>query len=240
ITPEIPAVTVNICDVLTTINSLIGIVQDFVEGIILGALDAVGINIFAAIDSLKAKLLEPFEGLAEALARVETTIDEVIARLGDAVEAVEVFFTDLAEMLGTHGHVTALRRTRVASFGEDDMITLEALEALAADPQAAIDARLLPPAAALEGLDTVTVDKVAASRLRRGQASLVRPLELMEEAEIGAICGGELVALCRAQHGALHPVRVFRSPRRRITVNPKERPSPCDTSSSPPASPSAS
>ncbi|MEM8663606.1 MAG: tRNA pseudouridine(55) synthase TruB [Pseudomonadota bacterium] len=147
---------------------------------------------------------------------------------------------DLAQMLGTVGHVTALRRTRVGPFGEADMITLDALRALAEDPQAAIDAHLRAPAAALEGLDTVEVDKVAASRLRRGQASIVRPLELLDEAEIGAICGGELVALCRAQHGALHPVRVFRSPRRRITVTPKEAPAPCDTSSSPSESPSAS
>ncbi|MEM9222255.1 MAG: tRNA pseudouridine(55) synthase TruB [Pseudomonadota bacterium] len=150
---------------------------------------------------------------------------------------VRAIARDLAKQLGTAGHVTALRRTRVGPFSEDDSITLDALSALAKDPQAAIDTHLLNPTTALSGIATVDVDRVAASRLRQGQATIVRPLTEFEEDEIGAICGGELVALCRAQQGALHPVRVFRSPRRRITLNPQEPASPCAPSETPSPAP---
>ena len=131
---------------------------------------------------------------------------------------------DLAEMLGTAGHVSELRRTRVGPFEEADMVTLEMLQASEADPQAIVDTYLRQPAAALEGLATVEVDRVAASRLRRGQSALVRELLTFgEDEDIGAICAGELVALCRLEQGALQPARVFRSPRKRITIPPKRR-----------------
>ena len=120
--------------------------------------------------------------------------------------------------LGTCAHVTALRRTRVGPFGEADMVTLEALTALAADAQAAIDHVLRPPADALIGMPTLSVDRNAAGRLRRGQAALLRPGDPVAEGEICALDGGDVVALCSAQAGELKPVRVFRTPRRRITV----------------------
>ena len=44
-----------------------------------------------------------------------------------------------------------------------------------------------------------------------------------EDEDIGAICAGELVALCRLEQGSLQPARVFRSPRKRITIQPKRR-----------------
>ncbi|RAH99797.1 tRNA pseudouridine(55) synthase TruB [Acuticoccus sediminis] len=127
---------------------------------------------------------------------------------------------DLGEALGTCAHVTALRRTRVGPFREEDMITLDALRERAVDPQAAIEAVLRDPADALLGLPEMDVDRNAAGRLRRGQGALLRPGDpmLAEDSEICAREGGKLVALCRAQAGELRPVRVFRAPRRRITV----------------------
>ena len=127
---------------------------------------------------------------------------------------------DLGEALGTHAHVKALRRTWVSPFAEADMITLEDLRALAVDPQAAIEAGLRNPSDALLALPQIEVDRNAAGRLRRGQGSLLRPGDpmLVEDAEIRAMEAGNLVALCRAQAGELRPVRVFRAPRRRITV----------------------
>ncbi len=130
---------------------------------------------------------------------------------------------DLAEMLGTAGHVSALRRTRVGPFDEDDMVTLAALQAGEADPQAMIDAHMRQPSAALEGLATVEIDRVAAGRLRRGQSAIMRELLAFgADEDIGALNAGELVALCRLQEGSLHPVRVFRSPRRRMVIMPKK------------------
>ncbi|MBJ3778815.1 tRNA pseudouridine(55) synthase TruB [Acuticoccus mangrovi] len=131
---------------------------------------------------------------------------------------------DLGEALGTRGHVSALRRTRVGPFGAADMITLEDLRALAADdPQAAVDRVLRRPSDALLDLPAIEIDRNAAGRLRRGQSTLLRPGDLADprlvpSGDIRAMLGGDLVALCSAQAGELYPVRVFRNPRRRLTV----------------------
>ncbi|WP_083659931.1 tRNA pseudouridine(55) synthase TruB [Acuticoccus yangtzensis] len=133
---------------------------------------------------------------------------------------------DLGEALGTYGHVTALRRTRVGPFHAEDMITLDDLREEAVDPQAAIDEVLREPSDALLGLPEIVVDRNAAGRLRRGQGALLRPGDpaLEENSEICAMEGGKLVALCRAEAGELRPVRVFKAPRRRITIMPTPRP----------------
>ncbi len=135
---------------------------------------------------------------------------------------VRAIARDLAQALGTEGHVSQLRRTRVGPFGEADMVTLEDLRNMAAaDPQGAIDARLLNPALALDDLPAVEVDRVGASRLKRGQGVILRPLrDDLEGSEVRAVLAGELIALCRVEQSELHPVRVFRSARRRIVITP--------------------
>lgn len=138
---------------------------------------------------------------------------------------VRAIARDLGVMLGTCAHVTALRRTRVGPFGEDDMYTLDMLTELAADPQKAIDRVLRDPAEALGDVPSFAVDRNAAGRLRRGQSALIRPGDPVESAGLmRATLGAELIALCQATQGELHPVRVFREPRRRITT-PVPRPS---------------
>jgi tRNA pseudouridine55 synthase len=67
-------------------------------------------------------------------------------------------------------------------------------------------------------MPTMAVDRNAAGRLRRGQAALLRPGDPVVEGEVCALDGRDVVALCSAQAGELRPVRVFRAPRRRITV----------------------
>lgn len=137
---------------------------------------------------------------------------------------VRAIARDLGARLGTAAHVTALRRTRVGPFREGDMVSLADLsEAAIADTQGAVDTHLRAPAEALAGLARVAVDRTAASRLRRGQSALLRPgddfgITDTHEGECLAVAGPELLAICRAEIGELHPVRVFRSPRRRVTV----------------------
>ncbi|MEM6761909.1 MAG: tRNA pseudouridine(55) synthase TruB [Pseudomonadota bacterium] len=139
---------------------------------------------------------------------------------------VRAIARDLAHALGTAGHVSELRRTRAGPFDEADAITLDALrDAAGEDVQAAIENALLAPTAALHDMPAVEVDRVAAGRLTSGQSAILRPLTDLE-GEFRAMAAGNLVALCRAQHGELHPVRVFRRPRRRITVMPTES-TPC-------------
>src|ERR1700712_5520765 len=76
---------------------------------------------------------------------------------------------DLAEALGTRGHVTLLRRTEVAGLAEAQSITLEALEA-AADR----DALLKPSAIALTHLPELQMSPDDAALLRHGGVVLLR------------------------------------------------------------------
>jgi tRNA pseudouridine55 synthase len=134
---------------------------------------------------------------------------------------VRAIARDLGERLGTCAHVTALRRTRVGPFGEADMITLEALrERVAAGAQEALDAVLREPGEGLAELPAFPVDRNGAGRLRRGQSVLVRPGDPVAEGPMRAMLGGEVVALCTMERGDLQPSRVFRAPRRRLTVPP--------------------
>jgi tRNA pseudouridine55 synthase len=70
---------------------------------------------------------------------------------------------DVGEGLGCGGYVSSLRRTQVGPLVPDQAVPLDA------DPEAA-RARLLPVAAAVVGLPSVTVDEVAQSRFRSGQS----------------------------------------------------------------------
>ncbi len=126
---------------------------------------------------------------------------------------VRALARDLGEALGCHGHVTALRRTRVGPFAEGDAITLDALGDMAGErPAEAVAEVVQPTEAALVDLPSVEVDKRGAVRLRRGQSLLLRgPEGTMQGATIYAMSGDHLVALGEVDGGELHPVRVFRA-----------------------------
>ncbi len=74
---------------------------------------------------------------------------------------------DLAEALGTRGHVTALRRLYVEPFAGEPMHTLESLEEARARGASPV---LLPPDWPLAQLPAVRLGASAAQRLLRGQA----------------------------------------------------------------------
>jgi tRNA pseudouridine55 synthase len=113
---------------------------------------------------------------------------------------------DLAEALGTRGHVTRLRRTAVAGFTEADTATIEAIEA-AADR----DALLRPSAVALAHLPEVRVSPDDAALIRNGGVVLLRgagaPITL---ADAWASLNGAVVAVGRVEAGHFHPTRVLR------------------------------
>ena len=89
---------------------------------------------------------------------------------------VRALVVDLAAALGTVGHVVELRRVGVEPFGGEPMLTLEALEALAASGgTGALDARLLPPDRALAGWPEVLLSGATAERLAHGQAVAADP-----------------------------------------------------------------
>ena len=80
---------------------------------------------------------------------------------------VRVLAEEIAEALGTVGHVSALRRLEVEPFGAEPMQTLESLERTCAAGGAAA---LLPADYPLRHLPAVHLTAEDAARIRKGQA----------------------------------------------------------------------
>ncbi len=114
---------------------------------------------------------------------------------------------DLGRLLGCLGHVTALRRTRVGPFLEEDSFTLEEIEA----PGGALEA-MLSVEAGLTELPCVVVDRDTAARLRRGGSVILRGRDAPHEGVAYAACGGVPIAFGEVIEGALEPSRVFNLP----------------------------
>jgi tRNA pseudouridine55 synthase len=113
---------------------------------------------------------------------------------------------DLAEALGTRGHVTLLRRTAVAGFTEQDSVLLETLEA-ATDR----DALLQPTAIALAHLPELRMTPDEAALLRNGGAVLLRGAQAPVTLETAwASLRGQAVAIGEVRAGHFHPTRVLR------------------------------
>ncbi|PJK13532.1 tRNA pseudouridine(55) synthase TruB [Lysobacteraceae bacterium NML07-0707] len=77
---------------------------------------------------------------------------------------------DLGELLGCGAHVAELRRLWVEPFRKPQMWTLEELQALAEQGDAALDACLLPIEAGMAAWPKVQLDAVQAHKLGQGQA----------------------------------------------------------------------
>ncbi|HXY59282.1 MAG TPA: tRNA pseudouridine(55) synthase TruB [Methylocystis sp.] len=120
---------------------------------------------------------------------------------------VRAIARDVGRLLGCFGHVTALRRTRVGPFIEDDSFTFEELEAAGGAAQA-----LLSVEAGLLSLPCVIVDRNAAARLRRGGSLILRGRDAPVEGLVYAACGGAPIAFGEVVEGALVPSRVFNLP----------------------------
>jgi len=120
---------------------------------------------------------------------------------------VRALARDMGRALGCFGHVSALRRTGVGPFCEQDGVTLERLEAADA---AALTSLLQPVAAGLQGLPTVSVSRADAARLVRGQAVLLRGRDApIVEGSVAIFTQGDLIALADAAEGELRPRRIF-------------------------------
>ncbi len=120
---------------------------------------------------------------------------------------VRAIARDLGRLMGCYGHVTALRRTRVGPFYEEDSYTLDEIESqgMAADAMLSVEA-------GLSELPCVVVDRDTAARLRRGGSVILRGRDAPHEGVIYAACGGVPVAFGEVVEGALEPSRVFNLP----------------------------
>ena len=116
---------------------------------------------------------------------------------------------DLAMNLGTYGHVSELRRTRVGPFRIDGAISLEKLEDLS-HKGAALTA-LLALKAALDDIPALILTASEAQRLRSGQSILIRPQhgDLMNARTILALHQDTPVALVRIEDGVFRVLRGF-------------------------------
>ena len=126
---------------------------------------------------------------------------EVVCGKGTYVRALA---RDLAARLGTVGHLSELRRTRVGEFRESDAISLDNLSALG--HSAALFAHLRPIETALADIPALAMTEQQAGRLRHGQAVAV---ECEEPGLVRATADGRLVALAEVNDGTARPVRVF-------------------------------
>ncbi len=150
--------------------------------------------------------LEPRPVTIDSLLLLEHSTDssefEMACEKGTYVRSLA---RDLAEALGTHGHVAVLRRTAVGTFTEARAVTLDALEVAANR-----DALLLPTAAGLTGLPEIRLTADEAVTLRHGNPVLLTgagaPVALDDA---WASCKGEAIAIGAVEQGQFKPRRVL-------------------------------
>jgi tRNA pseudouridine55 synthase len=162
-----------------------------------------------AID-LKPRPVEIFELTIVNQPDGDHTVFEAECGKGTYVRSVA---RDIGRLLGTFGHVSALRRTVCGPFDERDMISLEQLEALcnrAASGEGSLADALLPVETALDDIPALAVTRADAARLHRGQAVLLRGRDAPQtNGTVYVTVGGRLLALAEICNGELIPKRVF-------------------------------
>jgi tRNA pseudouridine55 synthase len=137
----------------------------------------------------------------------DTAVFEADCGKGTYVRALA---RDMGRALGCLGYLTALRRTRVAGFGEAEAVTMETLQAAAMAGPEELERLLLPIEAALNELAALAVGQNDAARLLRGQAVLIRGRDApMGGGATYATCKGHLIAVGHIEKGELKPTRVF-------------------------------
>ncbi len=117
---------------------------------------------------------------------------------------------DLARALGTVGHLASLRREWVAPFQQQPMVSLEQLEALAGN-EAALDAWLLPLAAALPDWPVVELDAAQATAIGFGRSIASSLAPAAGPRQLKLMHAGVLLALGSIAEGSseIAPFRLF-------------------------------
>ncbi|HHG89748.1 MAG TPA: tRNA pseudouridine(55) synthase TruB [Devosia sp.] len=114
---------------------------------------------------------------------------------------------DLAQKLGTRGHIGALHRARVGVFSDKNAVTLEEFETASPEQR---DAMLLPVAAGLADVPEIPIDARQVTTIRFGNAILLTgansPVEL---ADAWVSHKGKAVAIGYVDKGQFAPTRVI-------------------------------
>jgi tRNA pseudouridine55 synthase len=132
---------------------------------------------------------------------------------------VRSWVRDIAVALGTLGHVTALRRTRLGAWDEKTAVSLETLTPFMHSPAAF--GYLRPLSTALDGIPALAVSGPDTVRIRSGNPILIRAnifARMKDGFGDGELSGltvflkdeeGQPVALAEIAEGELRPFRVF-------------------------------
>ena len=127
---------------------------------------------------------------------------------------IRALVRDLAQALGTEGHISVLRRTQCGAFGENRAISLENLEALG--HKAAASEYLLPVKTVLDDIPALALTEEEARRMGLGQSIALwpvvkrKPLAGLDEGQtVQALCGERLIAVAEVGNGMVRPVRVL-------------------------------
>jgi len=115
---------------------------------------------------------------------------------------------DLAATLGTCGHVTMLRRTRVGPFHQEQSFTLDALENLC--HRGGVSDALRPVETALDDIPVLALTEQEAIELKHGRAIVLTPsFADPNPTRILAMLEDKAIALCDTSEGLLRPKKVF-------------------------------
>ncbi len=141
----------------------------------------------------------------------ETTFFSVHCGKGTYIRSL---VRDLAQALGTVGHIGTLRRTACGVFNESAAISLDKWEALGHSPSAL--AYLRPVRTVLDDIPALALTPQEAHRLRHGQSIALFPLaqrnpqaKLAQGMPVQAVLGETLVALAEVGNGILLSSRVM-------------------------------
>ncbi|MDB2415169.1 tRNA pseudouridine(55) synthase TruB [Rickettsiales bacterium] len=113
---------------------------------------------------------------------------------------------DFAQSLGTQGHVTMLRRTKVGKFCEENTILLENIEKTMYKPES--PGFILPVEAVLDDIPVLTFTPEEAMRISNGMSVMVNQ-NFDSKKTVIARTEEKLIALCETSGGNIKPVRVF-------------------------------
>ena len=112
---------------------------------------------------------------------------------------------DMGRVLGCFGYVSALRRTQVGVFSENDAISLESLEEIVHKGGLGF---LKPVERVLDDILALSLTADEAKRLTHGQTVPYHGAA-REGENVVTTCEGKLLALCEVQGAHLKPKRVF-------------------------------
>lgn len=130
---------------------------------------------------------------------------------------VRALARDFGRKLCCYGHISALRRSMVAPFAEDTMVSLAELIALEdiedeAERLAQLDAYLVPAGEALGMLPRIDVSEDQAHRIRMGNPIILRGRDApIATDDACAFARGALLAIGEVADGEFRPRRVFKA-----------------------------